>query len=96
MKLTETPPKAALTAALLVLVRVEAEAVNAAEVAPAGTVTLAGTVNNRLSSDSAMTAPPVGAARLRATVQVVEVLDVRVAEPQLRLAGTVGESNDSG
>jgi hypothetical protein len=44
------------------------ETVNVAEVAPVGTVTVAGTLATLESHDSAMTAPPAGAADERVTV----------------------------
>ena len=47
--------------------------VNVALVAPAGTVTLAGTVVAVESSESDTAAPPLGAAALRVTVPVEEL-----------------------
>jgi hypothetical protein len=56
--------------AVLSAVMVEAVAEKVAEVAPAATVTEAGTVNAALLSDKETTAPPDGAAPVRLTVQV--------------------------
>jgi hypothetical protein len=50
-----------------------------AEVAPAATVADAGTVSSVLLEANATLDPPVGAAALSVTVQVVEALDARLA-----------------
>ena len=55
--------------ALASLVTAAAVAVKVAEVAPAATVTEAGTVTAVLSLESVTVAPPVGAAAVRVTVQ---------------------------
>ena len=54
-------------------------ALNVAEVAPAPTVTEAGTFKAELVFESAMTAPPVGADWLRVTVHVLEAFEPRLA-----------------
>jgi hypothetical protein len=87
-KVTEAPDRVAVMMAVLSAVMVEAVAEKVAEVAPAATVTEAGTVNAALLSDRVTTAPPVGAALLRVTVQVAEVLDVSEAGLQVRPVGT--------
>jgi hypothetical protein len=51
---------------------------NVAEVAPAPTVTEAGTCKVELEVESAMTAPPVGADWLRVTVHVLEAFEPRL------------------
>jgi hypothetical protein len=55
------------------------EIANVADVAPAGTVTLAGTVADGLLSDSATSTPPVGAAAFRVTRPVEAVPPTTVA-----------------
>jgi hypothetical protein len=52
---------------------------NVAEVAPAPTVTDAGTFKVELVFESATTAPPVGAGWLRVTVHVLEAFEPRLA-----------------
>ena len=54
-------------------------ALNAALVALAATVTEAGTVSEELELDSAMLAPPAGAACVKVTVHVVEAFGPRLA-----------------
>jgi hypothetical protein len=61
---------------------VAAVAVKLAEVAPAGTVTEAGTGSAVLLEDSAMTLPPAGAAAVSVTVHVVDAPDIRLAGAQ--------------
>ena len=51
---------------------------NVAEVAAAATVTDAGTVRAELVFDKATPAPPLGAAWVKVTVQVLEELDPRL------------------
>lgn len=51
---------------------------NVADMAPALTVTDAGTFNVALLSDSATTAPPVGADWLRVTVHALEAFEPRL------------------
>jgi len=87
-KVTEEPDRVAVMMAVLSAVMVEAVAEKVAEVAPAATVTEAGTVNMPLLSDKETTAPPVGAALLRVTVQVAEALEVSEAGLQVRPEGT--------
>ena len=68
--------------------------VNVTDVAPAGTVTLAGTVPTVVGLDArTMTAPPVGAARVRVTVPVTATPPVTAATfvvmPESAAAGGV-------
>jgi hypothetical protein len=79
----------AVTVAVTWLVTEEVVAVKVAEVAPAGTVTLAGTCTAEWLLDRLTTAPPLGAASLRVTVPVEEVPPVTVARLKLS-ALTVG------
>ncbi len=90
VKFTEEPDRVAVTMAELVAVTVEAVAEKLAEVEPAATVTEAGTESRVLLSESVTRAPPVGAARLSVTVQVLEVLEVRVVGVQVSAVGSVG------
>ena len=55
-----------------------------AEVAPAATVTEAGTVRAALSSERETALPPVGAALVRVTVQVLEAPAARLVGVQAR------------
>ena len=65
-----TPPALADNVAVCAVVTVVAEAVNLALVAPAVTVTVAGTETAELLLDRLTVSPPLGAAALNATVQV--------------------------
>ncbi len=76
--------------AVWLVVMVPAVAVNVALVAPAGTVTDAGTVVSGLLLESVATIPPVGAAWLRVTVQVEEPAVVSAAGLQFRLLMLTG------
>jgi hypothetical protein len=60
-----------------------AVALNVAVVAPAATVTVAGTVSTVLLLESVTLAPPDGADALRLTVQVVAALALRLPGLQL-------------
>jgi hypothetical protein len=73
-------PYVAVTVALSAVEMVCAVAWKLAPVAPAATVTDAGTGKELLLSERATTAPPPGAARDSDTVQVVDA-------PELRLVG---------
>ena len=88
VKLVEDPDRVAVMMAEPVVVTVAADTGKVAEVESTGTVTEAGTVNMPLLSDKETTAPPVGAALLRVTVQVAEALEVSEAGLQERLVGT--------
>ena len=88
-KVTEELDRDAVMTAVLSAAMLEAVAVKLAEVAPAATVTEAGTISVGLSSERETTAPPVEAALLRVTVQVAEALEVSEAGLQERLVGTV-------
>ena len=78
-----------MTDAVVELVTVLVETVNVALVAPAGTVTLAGTVAALELSDSETAAPPVGAAPLNVTVPV-EVLPPTTLVGLMLTAESVG------
>jgi len=77
--LCELLPNVAFTVADCDVVKVPAVALNVAEVAPAATVTDAGTVNVVLLLVSVTALPPAGAAWFRVTVQVLEALGPRLA-----------------
>ena len=62
--------------------------VNVAVVAPAATVTLAGVLEDELSSDNVTTAPPAGAALLRVTVPVEELPPFTLVGLMARLEST--------
>ena len=64
----------AVIVALALLPMVAVVTLKVAEVAAAATVTEAGTVNVALELESVTLAPPVGAAWVRVTVQVLEKL----------------------
>jgi hypothetical protein len=64
--------------ALELLLMAAVVAVKEADVAAAAIVTEAGTFKAALVSDSAMTAPPVGADWLSVTVHVVEAFELRL------------------
>jgi hypothetical protein len=57
---------------------VPAVALKVVEVDAAGTLTEAGVVSRALLSESEMTVPPVGAAELKVTVQVLAAPEARV------------------
>jgi hypothetical protein len=88
-KVTEEPEREAVMVAVLLAVMVAAVAEKEAEVAPAATVTEAGTEREALLSERVTTEPPAGAALLRVTVQVEEAPEVREVGLQERLVGTV-------
>jgi hypothetical protein len=64
------------------LAKVRVTAMKVAEIAPADTVTDAGTLRAELVLVKATMAPPAGAALLRVTVQVVEEMGPRLSELQ--------------
>jgi len=68
-KLLETPPALAASVATCVVALHDAVAVNAALVAPAGTVTVAGSTTDELLLTRPTLSPPLGATALRLTVQ---------------------------
>ena len=76
----EAPFRVAVRVTLWLVVTVPAVAVKVVEVLLAATVTEVGSVSAELLSESATLVPPVGAAWLRVTVQVVEA-------PELTLVG---------
>jgi hypothetical protein len=78
----DTPLRVAVSVALCVLVMVPAVALNVVEVDAAGTVTEVGAVSRVLLSDSVTTVPPVGAAELMVTVQVLATPEVNVVGVQ--------------
>src|SRR2546427_1079760 len=74
-------------------VKAAVDAVKAALVAPAGTVTLAGTVATVASLlESVTTAPPAGAAALRVTVPIEE-LSLKVVDERERRRTLLGKLN---
>jgi len=83
----------AVTTALWLLVMVEAlVALNVEVVAPADTVTDAGTVSKLLLLLSVTVDPPAGAVSVRVTVQVLEELWARLAGLHARLETSTGAS----
>jgi hypothetical protein len=76
--LPELPPRVAVTVADWLLETAVVVALKVAEVAAPGIVTDAGTVRVELVLVRVMVAPPVGAAPLRVTVQVLEALGPRL------------------
>jgi hypothetical protein len=82
-------PSVALTVTLCGVVTEPLDTVNAAEVEDAGTVTDAGTGSAALFDANATTLPPVGAAWLNVTVQVVEA-PVVILEGAHASADTLG------
>src|ERR1017187_9473365 len=73
-----------------VVVRVPAVAVKVAEMAPAATMTEAGTVSKELLSERAATLPPVGAAWFRVTEQVVAVPELTLVGLQVSAVTSMG------
>jgi hypothetical protein len=86
---TEAPFKLAVMVAVLAVVTAEAVALNTAVLLPAATVTEVGVVKSVLLSERATTVPPVGAALLSVTVQLLTPPDASVAELQVNPVGTV-------
>jgi hypothetical protein len=78
----ETPPATAVRAAVCAVLTAATVAVNAAVVAPAATVTDAGTVTALLLLDRVTVAPPLGAAAFRVTEQESEPEPVNDAVAQ--------------
>lgn len=90
----ETPPEAAVSVAVWLLATAEMTAENPVLVAPAGTVTEAGTTTALLLLVRVTVDPPLGAAAVRVAVQgsVIEpVMDRLVQETALR-AGWIATS----
>ena len=85
------PFKVALTEAVWVVVNVPAVAMKVAEVAPAGTLTAAGTESTALLSDS-VTGVLAEAARFRFSVQVVEAPDDKEPGLQLKVVKVSGKT----
>jgi hypothetical protein len=74
--LFETPFNVAVTVRDWLLVTVPAAALNAAEDEPAGTLTEAGTLSNKLFDDRPSVTPPAGAEAVRVTVQTLTAPDI--------------------
>ena len=92
-----TPPELAVTVTDTDAVTDEVAIVKPALVAPAATVTLAGTVATAvLLLESVTTVPPEGAAAVSVTVPLTELPPVTLAEPRVSAlkagAGALGES----
>jgi hypothetical protein len=64
--------------------------VKAVDVAPAATVTEAGTISEALLPERAMTLPPVGAGWLRATVQLAAAPEFTLVGLQAKAVTSVG------
>jgi hypothetical protein len=85
--LCETPPEAPVNVTACAVLTDETVAVNAALEAPAATVTEAGTVTALLLLDSAIPAPPVGAAMFNVAVHASEpepVIEALLHEIEVR------------
>jgi len=78
VKLVDPEPRVAVTMTVWLDVTVPARAVKVPEELAAGTVTETGMVREELLSESATVIPPVGAALVRVTVQVLEALGPRL------------------
>lgn len=90
----EFPFSVTVIAAVAAAVIVPADAVNVAEVAPAGTVAVAGTLNIDVSLESVTTAPELTAGAVRVIVQAALVREVSVPgeqETELRTGAAVME-----
>jgi hypothetical protein len=79
----DTPPALAVTVAVWAELTEETEALKAALVAPAGTITEAGTVTALLSLARVVLIPPAGAGALNAAVQESVAAPVKLAFAQL-------------
>ncbi len=88
----ETPLRVAVTVALPLVLREPVVAAKVADVAPAATVTEAGTESAALELETATEEPPVGAAWFSVTVQVLEALDPRLVGAQVSAVGVVCEA----
>ena len=93
-----TPPKTAETVAEVEAVTEVVVTVKLALLAPAGTVTLAGTAVAAELSDSDTTAPPLGAGALKATVPVEALPPVTLVGLRLKAesVGPVGGGGGGG
>jgi hypothetical protein len=76
---TELPFRVAVTTAVWLTMFAPARAVNEPVANPAATVTDPGRLSAPVLLESVTTAPPVGAALVRVTVQVLEALGPRLA-----------------
>jgi hypothetical protein len=95
VELLVAPLAAAVTVAVESAAITPAVVEKLAVVAPTATVTEAGVVNNPLLADSVTTVPPVGAALLSVTVQLLVPLDARVVGLQVNPVGIVGGRSPS-
>ncbi len=87
--LCETALRVALTVALWLVLMDAVVAVKDASVEPAATLSEPGTVSIGLLQESWITAPPVGAASFRATLQVLDPFGPKLEGIQLIEAGLV-------
>ena len=92
---TEEPLKLAVTMAVWSERSTPVVALKVAAVAPAATGTEAGTVRVGLLLDRLTLAPPVGAALVRMTVQVLAALGPRVVEAQNSEETRTGDTRDT-
>ena len=86
----EALPRVAVSTAVPFALMVPAVAVKLAEVAPATTVTVAGTLRAGLLLDSPTLVPPAGAALVRVTVQALVAAEPRVVGVQVSEASATG------
>jgi hypothetical protein len=84
-----------VTVAVPSIVIVPAIAVKLADIAPAATLTVAGTANDELLLEIATLAPPAGAALLNVTAQLVDPLDNTLDGEQLKLVTVAGSGASS-
>lgn len=86
-QLTEVAARVAVTEAVLAAAMAEVVTAKTADAEPAAMVTEAGRDRAAWLAESVAIAPPVGAARFRVRVQVLEPLEVRVVGLQVRVLG---------
>lgn len=94
-KFNVLPLRLAVTSAVELEVRADADAVKLAVVEPDGTVTVAGTAKEALLLARVTAAPPLGAAALSVTVHVLLALDPSVEGLHTRFDSTAGAARVS-